>query len=226
MAVFDDIFNTYDDWYKTRIGKHVDSVESECAFNLFKIKKGMKVLDVGCGTGNFSIKLAKKGCKVSGIDLSDKMLVLAREKAEKENLHINYYNMNIYDLNFPDEYFDAVFSMATFEFIEDMDKAIIEIFRVCKDKGQIMIGTINRESKWGELYTSKEFKKNKENIVFQYAQLRSIEEFKRQKSDKIFATRECLYIPPDIKEEEISTKKEEELSKIEKPGFFCVLWIK
>jgi ubiquinone/menaquinone biosynthesis C-methylase UbiE len=226
MAVFDDIFNTYDDWYKTRIGKHVDSVESECAFNLFKIKKGMKVLDVGCGTGNFSIKLAKKGCKVSGIDLSDKMLVLAREKAEKENLHINYYNMNIYDLNFPDEYFDAVFSMATFEFIEDMDKAIIEIFRVCKDKGQIMIGTINRESKWGELYTSKEFKKNKENIVFQYAQLRSIEDFKRQKSDKIFATRECLYIPPDIKEEEISTKKEEELSKIEKPGFFCVLWIK
>jgi len=226
MAIFDDIFNNYDDWYKTKIGKHVDLVESECAFNLFKIKKGMKVLDVGCGTGNFSIKLAKKGCKVTGIDLSDKMLVLAREKAEKENLHINYYNMNVYDLNFPNEYFDAVFSIATFEFIEDIDKAIIEIFRVCKDKGQIMIGTINRESKWGELYTSEEFKKNKENIVFQYAQLRSIEDFKKQKSEKIFNTRECLYIPPDIKEEEISRKKEEELSKIEKPGFFCVLWIK
>ena len=226
MAIFDDIFNNYDDWYKTKTGKHVDLVESECAFNLFKIKKGMKVLDVGCGTGNFSVKLAKKGCKVTGIDLSDKMLVLAREKAEKENLHINYYNMNVYDLNFPDEYFDAVFSMATFEFIEDIDKAIIEIFRVCKDKGQIMIGTINRESKWGELYTSEEFKKIKENIVFRYAQLRSIEDFKKQKSEKIFAIKECLYIPPDIKEEEISTKKEEELFKIEKPGFFCVLWIK
>ena len=82
------------------------------------------------------------------------------------------------------------------------------------------------ESEWGKLYTSKEFKEFKENIVFQHAQLRNIEDFKKQKSKKIFSIKECLYIPPDIKEEEISMKKEEELSKIEKPGFFCVLWIK
>ena len=223
MTIFDNISNAYDDWYKTKIGKHVDLVESECAFSLFKIKKGIKVLDLGCGTGNFSIKLAKKGCKVTGIDLSDKMLTLAREKAEKENLQINYYNMNVYDLNFPDEYFDAVFSMATFEFVKDMGKAINEIFRVCKDKGQIMIGTINQDSKWGELYASEEFQKN---TVFKNAQLRNPEDLKKLKSDKIVSTGECLYIPPDIKEEEISRKKEEKLSKIEKPGFFCVLWIK
>lgn len=223
MAIFDNESNIYDDWYKTKLGKHVDLVESECAFNLFKIKKGMKILDIGCGTGNFSIKLAKKGCKVSGIDLSDKMLILAREKAEKENVPISYYNMSVYDLNFPDQHFDAVFSMATFGFIKDISKAIIEVFRVCKNKGQIMIGTINRESKWGKLYTSKEFQ---ENTVFKYAQLRSIEDFKEQMSKNIFATKECLYIPPDIKEEEISMQKEEELSKIERPGFFCVLWIK
>ena len=223
MAIFDNESNIYDDWYKTKLGKHVDLVESECAFNLFEIKKGMKVLDIGCGTGNFSIKLAKRGCKVSGIDTSDKMLILAREKAEKENIPISYYNMNVYDLNFSDQYFDAVFSMVTFEFIKDISKAIIEVFRVCKNKGQIMIGTINRESKWGKLYTSKEFQ---ENTVFKYAQLRNIEDFKKQMSKNIFATKECLYIPPDIKEEEISMQKEEELSKIERPGFFCVLWIK
>ncbi|MEA1939165.1 MAG: class I SAM-dependent methyltransferase [Candidatus Caldatribacteriota bacterium] len=223
MAIFDNVSDIYDDWYKTKIGKHADFVESECAFNLFKIKKGMKVLDIGCGTGNFSVKLAKKGCKVTSIDLSDKMLNLAREKSAKENLFINYYHMNVYDLKFPDQHFDAVFSMATFEFVIDMEKAITEIFRVCKDKGQILIGTINRDSKWGELYTSKEFQKN---TVFKDAQLRIPEDFKKLKSDKIISTKECLYIPPDIKEGEISMTKEEELSKTERPGYFCVLWIK
>lgn len=43
MAIFDNISNTYDNWYKTRVGKHVDSVESECAFNLFKTKRGIKL---------------------------------------------------------------------------------------------------------------------------------------------------------------------------------------
>lgn len=223
MAIFDNISPLYDDWYKTRLGKHVDFVESECAFNLFKIKKGMKVLDIGCGTGNFSIKLAKKGCKVTGIDLSDKMLRLAREKTEKKGLPIHYYHMDVYALQFPGHHFDAVFSMATFEFVKDMERAMMEIFRVCKEKGQIMIGTINRDSKWGELYTSKEFQRNS---VFKDAQLKNPEDLKKLKIDKLVSIRECLYIPPDIKEEEISMAREEELSETEKPGYFCVLWIK
>ena len=223
MKVFDNVSNVYDEWYETKLGKHVDSVESECAFSLFKIKKGMRILDIGCGTGNFSIKLAKKGCRVTGIDLSEKMLDLAREKTARENLLINYYSMSVYNIKFPAGHFDAVFSMATFEFVEDMQKAINEVFRVCKNKGQIMIGTINRDSKWGELYNSEEFQKS---TVFKYAQLRTLDELKQLKSDRMVKTAECLYIPPDLKEQEISMAKEEELSKTERPGYFCILWIK
>ena len=41
----------------------------------------MTILDAGCGTGNFSIKLAERGAHVTGIDLSTEMMAVAREKA-------------------------------------------------------------------------------------------------------------------------------------------------
>ncbi|HLV09456.1 MAG TPA: hypothetical protein VKY40_04540, partial [Halanaerobiales bacterium] len=52
----------YDEWYETRAGALIDQLETELVFRLLKPSRGEKILDAGCGTGNFSIKLAKKGC--------------------------------------------------------------------------------------------------------------------------------------------------------------------
>lgn len=223
MAVFNKEASSYDSWYKTKLGGFIDQVETECAFKLFKVKKGMKILDVGCGTGNFSIKLAKMGCKVIGIDISEEMLNIAKEKAKKEALDIQFYKMDVYDLKFEDEYFDGVFSMAAFEFIKEPDKALNEIFRVIKKGGQILVGTINKDSKWGELYLSEEFQKK---TVFKYADFKTLDDLTKLKSEYLVDTGECLFIPPDIAEEDISMEKEIKLSKGERGGFICALWKK
>ena len=55
--------------------------------------------------------------------------------------------MDVYNLEFPDNHFDGVFSIA-FEFITQPGKAYSEMFRVLKP-GADFIGTINRDSKWG-----------------------------------------------------------------------------
>ena len=57
------------------------------------------LLDVGCGTGGFSLEFAKKGIEVIGADPSFGMLSLAKEKAEKERLNILFLNQSGQELD-------------------------------------------------------------------------------------------------------------------------------
>ena len=224
MVLFDKEAMNYDNWYETKIGKHVDRVETTCAFNLFQVKPGMLILDVGCGTGNFSLKLAQQGASVVGVDISEEMLTLARKRAMQEEKSIEFKKMDSQNLQFPDNYFDGVFSMATIEFIPDPRKMIEEMFRVCKKGGPVLVGTINRESDWGRLYQDPEFQKNVP--VFKAADLKSPEDLSKIKENNLVGSKECLFIPPDTPETEISQAKEVELSSRNRGGFFCILWQK
>jgi len=223
VPVFDSIASSYDSWYESKMGSFVDRVETDLALELFKVKQGMHVLDIGCGTGNFSIKLAGMGCRVTGIDISDEMLEIARKKVKEQNLDIRFFNMDTYKLQFDNEYFDAAFSMAAFEFIKEPEKAIDEIFRVVKKGGQVLIGTINKNSSWGRLYLSDEYQKK---TIFKYSDFKTPEDMKSWKPEKLAAFGQCLFIPPDAGEEEICMERENALSNSEEGGFICALWIR
>lgn len=223
MAIFDKEANEYDNWYKSKLGGFVDKVETDLAFSLYKPTPEMKILDVGCGTGNFSIKLAEMGCKVVGIDKSGEMLNKAKQKSKDKGLNIEFYTMDIYDINFPDESFDGVFSMAAFEFIKEPKKAYNEMHRVLKKGGPLLIGTINRDSKWGELYISKEFQ---ENSIFKYADFKSMDDLKSLDIEGVANSGESLFIPPNTEEKDITMDLERKLSTSENGGFISVLWNK
>ena len=223
MAIFDKSASDYDAWYTDKKGSFVGKVETELAFNMMEIKKGMKILDVGCGTGNFSVKLAKKGCSVTGIDVSDEMLSIARKKASDLNLDIELMNMNVNNLSFDDNTFDGIISMTAFEFIEDAPKALKELLRVVKKGGQVLIGTIAGESSWSELYLSEPFR---ENTVFKYAKFRTVEEIKDWNREKLVDTGECLFVAPLAEDCDYNDETEKNLSKTTNGGFICALWEK
>lgn len=223
MIVFDSEAKTYDLWYITPLGRYVDETETRCAFGLLKPLKGMKILDTGCGTGNFSIKLARLGCVVCGIDTSREMLAVAREKTRGEGLHVDFRHMDVSAMGFEDEAFDAVISMAALEFMRDPSGAIDEMLRVLKTGGRLLIGTINRDSPWGEFW----LKAGKNSgSIFHHATFLTMEELKRIRPKHLVATSECLSIRPDADEREISEDKERELTKPGREGFLCALWRK
>ena len=84
---YEELFENYAVTYDKESFTHgacqeVDFIEQEIRYN-----KELKILDVGCGTGRHAIELAKRGYKVTGIDLSVSQLNRAREKAALENIN-------------------------------------------------------------------------------------------------------------------------------------------
>jgi len=102
--------------------------------------KGKKVLDLGCGTGRNSVKIAEKGAEVIGIDLSKEMLEIAREKAEKFNLNIQFIEQDFSDkIKFKSEKFDVIICDLVFGHLKDTFPVIKEMKRVLKKRGIIVI---------------------------------------------------------------------------------------
>jgi ubiquinone/menaquinone biosynthesis C-methylase UbiE len=107
---------------------------------LAKNCKDKKVLDYGCGNGVHTVQIAKMGPeKVIGIDLSEKSLEIARERAVKENLEgrIEFLKMDCEKMEFPDKYFDIIFDGGTFSSL-DTKNAYPELERVLKKEGYLI----------------------------------------------------------------------------------------
>lgn len=223
MQIFDGRAVDYDKWYLTKTGAFIDEVETKLAFSMFDVKKGQKILDAGAGTGNFSLKLAKKGAEVTGIDLSEDMLKLAEAKAKEAGYEIPFLKRDIFETGFEDESFDAVFSMAAFEFIEDHERAIKELYRLVKPGGSLLIGTIAKSGAWGKLY--QEFAKE-EDSVFRHAHFKDIEDFLKVMPDEIINSGSCLFVGPGREEGGYNLAEEEKLSESEIGSYFCVVWRK
>ncbi len=110
-----------------------------------------EVLDVASGTGDVAIALDRKGIAVIGVDISERMLDIARKKAP----HITFLTGDASCLDFPDNSFDAV----TIAFgIRNFDKrpdCIRELLRVLKPGGLLAIAefSIPGNRLWKALYS-------------------------------------------------------------------------
>ena len=103
------------------------------------IRDGVRVLEVGCGTGYFSRLLARGGHKASftGIDLDDIFIEYAREKAAEEGLEIHFELADACSLPYEDDSFDVVTSHTFLTTMPEPEKAFSEMKRVAKPGGII-----------------------------------------------------------------------------------------
>ncbi len=104
------------------------------------IKKGARVLDVGCGLGKTACRLASEfGCKVTGIDIMPKMVEQSKATAKKAGVtdKVTFMEGDARKLPFADASFDTVLVESVTIFVEDVAKAIAEYSRVLKPGGAL-----------------------------------------------------------------------------------------
>ena len=108
----------------------------EYAYNLLGDVRGKKVLDLGCGDGENTILLVNRGAKVCGIDISDRLIGLARRRMRVNGFvkGFEFFTGSAHELPFPDRSFDAVFGMATLHHF-DLEQTSREVWRVLRPGG-------------------------------------------------------------------------------------------
>ena len=116
------------------------------------LKPGMKVLDIGCGTGNQAIPAARAGADVTGVDIATNLLEQARRRAHQEKLTIDFREGDAEDLPFADHSFDVVYSMFGAMFAPRPDRVAAEMKRVTKPGGLIAMANWTPEGLPGQLF--------------------------------------------------------------------------
>jgi arsenite methyltransferase len=126
--------------------KHMGGLKAtEKLIELCHIDKDKYVLVVGCGVGVTPCYLAQKyGCRVVGVDLSERMVDRSEQRAKKKRVEerAEFKVADAQNLPFTDATFDAVICESVNAFIEDKQKAISEYVRVIKPGGYVGLNEV------------------------------------------------------------------------------------
>lgn len=110
----------FKEWFNTSeyldVYKHRNEAEAEAHIKFIlqnvSLKSEAKVLDMACGAGRHAIILARYNYNVTAVDLSERLLSVAKQAADDEGLRINFIHSDIRDFN-PDEKYDLILNLFT-----------------------------------------------------------------------------------------------------------------
>ena len=108
--------------------------------------RGKALLEVGCGAGIDLVRFAKGGARVTGVDLSETAIELAKKNFAHAGVHGDLDVMDGESLAFPDAHFDAVYAHGVLQYTENPVQMVREMFRVLKPGGQAIFMVYNRFS--------------------------------------------------------------------------------
>ncbi|SIT17129.1 demethylmenaquinone methyltransferase [Filimonas lacunae] len=145
--MFDSIAGRYD-FMNRFLSAGIDVKWRKKAINLLKPLQPQNVLDVATGTGDVAIMTARmlQPKKITGIDISEGMLEIGREKIVKQGLSaiIDLQKGDSETINFPDNSFDAITVAFGVRNFQNLEKGLKEMLRVLKPGGKLVVLEFSR----------------------------------------------------------------------------------
>ena len=133
--------STYEAWYHTPRGAWIGETEFQLLYANLRPTPGARVLDVGCGSGYFTRRLARADLCATGIDPDAAAIHFAATQAVANE---RYLCGDARALPFPDRHFDYGVAITAFCFIADPVRALTELTRVTRR--HVALGLLNRHS--------------------------------------------------------------------------------
>jgi len=142
----------FDDAHWAEVPKVADGIIRLARFDLYSASPvppgGPRVLDLCCGFGRISAELARRGCALTGVDITESYLETAREEAALDNLDIEYVHADARQFKRP-VFFDAAvnlyISLGYFENDADDLLMLRNVFDSLKAGGSLLIETLGKE---------------------------------------------------------------------------------
>jgi len=185
---------------ETRMGKFIDKLQIDFISKHIPKREGIRILEVGCGTGRILIPLAKRLKKLKrfkaefyGIDPSLNMLNILRKK--KKNLKINIKKGEIEKIPYKKDYFDVVYSIHVLMHMNKYDKAIKEMYRVLKPNGVMICDFPNKDSPYTKISIFLNPKERRTHL-FSLKDLKRLFRMHKVRFDGIFSYSKAVYKIP------------------------------
>jgi demethylmenaquinone methyltransferase/2-methoxy-6-polyprenyl-1,4-benzoquinol methylase len=144
--LFNNIAPKYD-FLNHLLSFNIDKIWRCKAIKYIKKQNLERVLDIACGTGDFSFLAVKHGAKeLIGVDISENMFNIATEKATKKGVSgkVSFRYGDSEQLEFPDGYFSAVIVAFGVRNFENLSLGLSEMYRVLRSGGQVVILEFSR----------------------------------------------------------------------------------
>ncbi|MHB1407913.1 MAG: class I SAM-dependent methyltransferase, partial [Desulfitobacteriaceae bacterium] len=136
-AIFDRVAADYDSWYETEPGKAADQVERLLAQTMFQ-PSGTRVLEVGCGTGQYTAWLVQEGYVLTAVDVSGEMMAKAQARIATVGGQVQWWQADIIEILNQLGKFHGIFSMTAFEFIPQPEQVLAKLYD-CLEPGGCLL---------------------------------------------------------------------------------------
>ena len=133
-------------WYTKHTGRDLSRFKETARLVAEHARPGAEVLEVAPGPGYLSIELARRGYKVTALDISKSFVRIAREHAAKAGVAVDVQLGNAAQMPFADAAFDFIVCVAAFKNFSDPIGALNEMHRVLRPGGQASIIDLRKDA--------------------------------------------------------------------------------